>query len=231
MSKNLIKRLITSIILLVLLLFINFSHEYIFIIALLVICTLIFYEFNFIFTKLVELNVLKKKILPSYKKFNFNFFILNLITFFYIFIIFANSSYQIYKFGSPILFLFFISICFFSDIGGYFFGKLIGGKKLTKISPNKTISGAIGSFIFSLIPLVLFSKIDSLDIMINLKNIVLCLSVSLINQIGDLIISFLKRRAKIKDTGSILPGHGGVLDRIDGIIFAIPFSYLLQQII
>ena len=67
--------------------------------------------------------------------------------------------------------------------------------------------------------------------MINLKNIVLCLSVSLINQIGDLIISFLKRRAKIKDTGSILPGHGGVLDRIDGIIFAIPFSYLLQQII
>jgi phosphatidate cytidylyltransferase len=231
MSKNLIKRLITSIILLVLLLFINFSHEYIFIIALLVISTLIFYEFNFIFTKLVELNVLKKKILPSYKKFNFNFFILNLITFFYIFIIFANSSYQIYKFGSPILFLFFISICFFSDIGGYFFGKLIGGKKLTKISPNKTISGAIGSFIFSLIPLVLFSKIDSLDIMINLKNIVLCLSVSLINQIGDLIISFLKRRAKIKDTGSILPGHGGVLDRIDGIIFAIPFSYLLQQII
>ena len=231
MSKNLIKRLITSIILLVLLLFINFSHEYIFIIALLVICALIFYEFNFIFTKLFEFNNLKKKILPFYKKFNFNFFILNLITFFYIFIIFANSSYQIYKFGSPTLFLFFISICFFSDTGGYFLGKLIGGKKLTKISPNKTISGAFGSFLFSLIPLIIFSKIDNLDITINLKNILFCLSVSLINQIGDLIISFLKRRAKVKDTGSILPGHGGVLDRLDGIIFAIPFSYLLQQII
>ena len=94
MSKNLIKRLITSIILLALLLFINFSHEYIFIIALLIICTFIFYEFNFIFKKLFELNILNKKVLPSYKKFNFNFFILNLITFFYIFIIFANSSYQ-----------------------------------------------------------------------------------------------------------------------------------------
>ena len=231
MSNNLRKRTITSIVLLGLLFFINFSHEYIFIIALIILCAFIFYEFNFIYTKLFELSILKKKVFPHYKKFNFNFFILNLITFFYIFIIFANSSYQIYKFGSPTLFLFFISICFFSDIGGYFFGKLIGGKKLTKISPNKTISGAIGSFIFSLIPLVLFSKIHSLDIMINLKNIVLCLSVSLINQIGDLIISFLKRRAKIKDTGSILPGHGGVLDRIDGIIFAIPFSYLLQQII
>ena len=232
MSKNLIKRLITSIILLALLLFINFSHEYIFIIALLIICTFIFYEFNFIFKKLFELNILNKKnVLPSYKKFNFNFFILNLITFFYIFIIFANSSYQIYKFGSPTLFLFFISICFFSDTGGYFLGKLIGGKKLTKISPNKTISGAFGSFLFSLIPLIIFSKIDNLDITINLKNILFCLSVSLINQIGDLIISFLKRRAKVKDTGSILPGHGGVLDRLDGIIFAIPFSYLLQQII
>ena len=231
MSNNLRKRTITSIVLLGLLFFINFSHEYIFIIALIILCAFIFYEFNFIYTKLFELSILKKKVFPHYKKFNFNFFILNLITFFYIFIIFANSSYQIYKFGSPTLFLFFISICFFSDTGGYFLGKLIGGKKLTKISPNKTISGAFGSFLFSLIPLIIFSKIDNLDITINLKNILFCLSVSLINQIGDLIISFLKRRAKVKDTGSILPGHGGVLDRLDGIIFAIPFSYLLQQII
>jgi phosphatidate cytidylyltransferase len=231
MSNNLRKRTITSIVLLGLLFFINFSHEYIFIIALIILCAFIFYEFNFIYTKLFELSILKKKVFPHYKKFNFNFFILNLITFFYIFIIFANSSYQIYKFGSPTLFLFFISICFFSDTGGYFLGKLIGGKKLTKISPNKTISGAFGSFLFSLIPLIIFSKIDNLDITINLKNILFCLSISLINQIGDLIISFLKRRAKVKDTGSILPGHGGVLDRLDGIIFAIPFSYLLQQII
>ena len=124
-----------------------------------------------------------------------------------------------------------ICICFFTDIGGYIFGKTIGGKKLTKISPNKTISGTIGSFIFSTIPLIIFSNLGYLDLKMNISNIVFIFSVSLISQLGDLFVSFFKRKANIKDTGKILPGHGGVLDRIDGIIFAVPFSYFLLKFI
>jgi len=110
-----------------------------------------------------------------------------------------------------------------SDIGGYIFGKLIGGKRLTKISPNKTISGSAGSFIFSLLTLILFNY----DLI--LKNLLFCLIVSLSCQLGDLIISYFKRLNKVKDTGNILPGHGGLLDRIDGIIFVIPVVHILKN--
>jgi phosphatidate cytidylyltransferase len=123
-----------------------------------------------------------------------------------------------------------ISICFFTDIGGYAFGKIIGGKKLSKISPNKTISGVIGSFIFSIIPLIIFLKLDYLNLELDLNYVFFNLTVSLVSQLGDLLVSFFKRKAKIKDTGKILPGHGGILDRVDGIIFAIPFSYFLLKL-
>ena len=116
-----------------------------------------------------------------------------------------------------------------SDIGGLVFGKIFKGKKLTKISPNKTISGSVGSFIFSilLIPFFFKSLIDH-----NLLNILLItIIVSLISQLGDLFISYLKRKAKVKDTSDLLPGHGGVLDRIDGIIFAIPLGIYLFIVI
>jgi phosphatidate cytidylyltransferase len=156
---------------------------------------------------------------------------MNLITFCYIFFVFCNFSYEIHKFESPTFFLYLICICFFTDIGGYVFGKTIGGAKLTQISPNKTISGTIGSFIFSIIPLILFYNLGYLDLEINFNNILFSLAVSLISQLGDLFISYLKRKAKIKDTGKILPGHGGVLDRLDGIIFAVPFSYFLLKLI
>jgi phosphatidate cytidylyltransferase len=122
-------------------------------------------------------------------------------------------------------------ICIFTDIGGYVFGKVIGGKKLSKISPNKTISGTIGSFLFSLLPLALLLNFNYLDLEFNINNIIFCLLISLISQLGDLFISYLKRKSKIKDTGKILPGHGGILDRVDGIIFAVPFSYILLKII
>ena len=115
-------------------------------------------------------------------------------------------------------------------MGGYIFGKIIGGKKLSKISPNKTISGTIGSFMFSTIPLLLATKIDYLDLELNLKNIIFIQLVSLVSQLGDLFVSFLKRKVNIKDTGKILPGHGGMLDRVDGIIFAVPFSYFLLKL-
>jgi len=139
-------------------------------------------------------------------------------------------SVEIHKSESPIFFLYIISICFFTDIGGYVFGKIIGGKKLSKISPNKTISGTLGSFILSIVPLILFSNLNYLDLELNLKNIIFCLLISLISQLGDLFISLIKRKAEIKDTGNLLPGHGGVLDRFDGIIFAVPFSYILIKL-
>ena len=152
------------------------------------------------------------------------------MTFFYIFFIFCNLSYEIHKSEGSIFFLYIISICFLTDIGGYIFGKLIGGKKLSKISPNKTISGTIGSFIFSIFPLIIFLNLGYLNLEFDLNNILLCLLVSLISQLGDLFISFFKRKAKIKDTGKLLPGHGGVLDRVDGIIFAIPFTFFLLKL-
>ena len=228
MSQNLFKRIITSIILLVLLFFINFSHQYIFILSILLLGVVICIEANNIFLKLISSQMVKKN--PLSKTFNPKFFVLNFLTFFYILFVFCNLSYEIHKSEGPIFFLYIISICFLTDIGGYVFGKLIGGKKLSKISPNKTISGTIGSFIFSIFPLIIFLNLGYLNLEFDLNNILLCLLVSLISQLGDLFISFFKRKAKIKDTGKLLPGHGGVLDRVDGIIFAIPFTYFLLKL-
>ena len=228
MSQNLLKRIITSIILLALLIFINFSHQYIFIISILTLGMIISLEANNLFSKLLIANYSKKNFIS--KKFNTKFLILNIVTFCYIIFIFCNSSYAIHKSESPAFFLYLISICFFTDIGGYVFGKIIGGKKLSKISPNKTISGTVGSFIFSIVPLLTALYFNYLDLELNLTNIIFCLLISLISQLGDLFISFIKRKAKIKDTGNLLPGHGGILDRVDGIIFAVPFSYFLLKL-
>jgi phosphatidate cytidylyltransferase len=229
MSQNLIKRIITSVILLFLFFIISFSNKYIFIFSICLVGLIICIEANKIFLKLLEIRLQDRSYII--KKFNFKFLILNLITFFYIFFIFCYFSYKIYLIQTPIFFLYFISICFFTDIGGYIFGKIIGGKKLTSISPNKTISGTFGSFIFSLIPLILFSNLNYPNLEFGINNLIFCLTISLISQIGDLSISYLKRKTNIKDTGNILPGHGGMLDRLDGIIFALPFSYLLLKFI
>ena len=228
MSQNLLKRIITSIILLSLLFFINFSHKYIFILSILTLGIFICIESNRLFSKLLITKKTKNSFLNRYDG---KFLILNIITFFYIFFIFCNFSYEIHKSESPVFFIYVISICFFTDIGGYVFGKTIGGKKLSIISPNKTISGTIGSFILSIVPLILVSNFNYLELEFNLKNVLFCLVISLISQLGDLFISLLKRKAKIKDTGNLLPGHGGVLDRVDGIIFAVPFSYFLLKLI
>ena len=229
MSQNLLKRIITSIILLSLLIFINFSHKYIFIFSILIISLIICLEANNLFSKFLTNKHLKKNF-PT-NRLNIKFIILNIITFCYMFFIFCNLSYEIHEIKGAIFFLYVISICFFTDIGGYLFGKIIGGKKLSKISPNKTISGTVGSFLLSIVPLIIALNINHLDLALNLINIVFCLLISLISQIGDLFISFIKRKANAKDTGKILPGHGGLLDRLDGIIFAVPFSYLLLRLI
>ena len=121
--------------------------------------------------------------------------------------------------------IFLISICILTDIGGYIFGNIFKGKKLTKISPNKTYSGMIGSFVLSLIFCMIYSYSISF---VDFKTIILItILISSTCQIGDLFFSFLKRKANMKDTGNILPGHGGILDRIDGILFALPAGIFL----
>ena len=164
-------------------------------------------------------------------KINYKYLLISAVVFIYIFFIFGQYSYEVYRLESPTFFLYLVSICFLTDIGGYVFGKTIGGRKLTKISPNKTISGTIGSFVFSILPLIVFSNLSIIDLEFTLKNIIFVLLVSLVSQLGDLFISYFKRKAKIKDTGKILPGHGGALDRVDGVVFALPFSYFLLKFI
>ena len=146
-----------------------------------------------------------------------------------IFLLFSfYSSFYIRENSGLFLFLFIILICIFTDIGGYVFGNVFKGPKLIKISPKKTYSGVIGGFLFSLIAGISFMKIVGSNYLEThyLNTFFGILIISLISQIGDLIISFFKRKAKLKDTGKILPGHGGLLDRVDGLIFVMPLIYL-----
>ena len=129
-----------------------------------------------------------------------------------------------------LLIFFCILVCISSDIGGLFCGRIFKGRKLTKISPNKTLSGSIGSFIFSLLLSLLFSLTIFQNIN-SIKLITLAMFVSLGCQVGDIFFSFLKRKAKVKDTGNILPGHGGILDRIDGVLIGIPFGIISTALI
>ena len=126
--------------------------------------------------------------------------------------------------------IFILLICSLTDIGGYFIGKTIGGKKFNKISPNKTYSGVVGSFILPLIICYFFYVYFNNQLSFSLNVITIIISVSFISQLGDLLISFFKRKAKIKDTGNIIPGHGGILDRIDGILLGLPLGIYLISI-
>ena len=145
-----------------------------------------------------------------------------------IFILFSiYSAYQLRNEQGIYVFLFILLISILTDIGGYIFGKIFKGPKLTKISPNKTYSGVIGSFFLSIIGSVIYLNLFIGNISLRAEHMVILVIIffiSLVSQLGDLIISVFKRITKIKNTGSILPGHGGLLDRIDGIIFTIPFS-------
>ena len=127
-------------------------------------------------------------------------------------------------------FLLIIIICIFTDIGGYVFGNIFKGPKLTRISPKKTYSGVFGGFLLSLIAGLIFTNYFFVDQKIfneDLFLLLVILFISMISQIGDLIISYFKRKAKLKDTGKIIPGHGGLLDRIDGMIFVFPIFHLI----
>ena len=122
------------------------------------------------------------------------------------------------------------SICILTDIGGFIFGKVFKGPKLTKYSPNKTYSGLVGSY---LLPLIFVPFISFFYLKYDFKSfnfIIFIILVSSASQIGDIFISYFKRLSNIKDTGKIIPGHGGVLDRIDGMLFAFPLSYFVISI-
>ena len=152
-------------------------------------------------------------------------------------LLFSFCSYYILRGNTDysLIILFWILIStFFSDIGGYVFGKIFKGKKLTKISPNKTYSGVTGSFVLSFlslptINLFQFYFLEKLIInFIELNFLIFTFFISLVCQLGDLLVSFLKRKIKIKNISNILPGHGGILDRIDGLIFVLIFCVLLK---
>ena len=147
-----------------------------------------------------------------------------------IFLLFSfYAAFEIRENNNFKFFLFIITVCIFTDIGGYVFGKIFKGPKLTIISPKKTYAGVFGSFMLSLIAgliyLDYFGKKEIVDSE-HLIVLLIILFISLTSQIGDLIISYFKRKAKLKDTGKILPGHGGLLDRIDGLIFVFPIIYI-----
>jgi len=206
--NNLNKRILTSFPLLISAIFAIYNNN-ILVLILFIISVVLIYEF---------LNILKN-IFKRNKIYSFiflNLFILYICLF----------ASQIYFFltgeseNKQNVFLFILLICIFTDIGGYVFGKIFKGKKLTSISPNKTYSGMIGSFVCSLLICMLFIKY------LNFTNYLMIFTflISLVSQAGDLFISYLKRKGNIKNTGNFLPGHGGMLDRLDGMIFAVPLG-------
>jgi len=156
--------------------------------------------------------------------------LLRIFGLFFLFFSFFSTIYLRQYIGLN-FFLFLIIVCIFTDTGGYIFGKVFKGPRLTKVSPKKTYSGVFGSFLISLLSGLIYIKYLGQKSKILLETdllfiILLILFISLVSQIGDLIISYFKRKAKLKDTGKIIPGHGGFLDRIDGIIFVMPVTYL-----
>ena len=220
MSTELKKRIITSLILSVLLMLMYF-YSFIMIISLIIISMICWVEFYALISKIIKKDSIKDKFFRFlYKSTSLLYF--SLLIFFLIYIETYHSNLNIYI-------LYSILVAILSDIGGFVFGKTFKGKKLTKISPNKTISGSIGSFVLSLSLIPFFNNVlaDHNLLILSLVTIL----ISLTSQLGDLCISFLKRKAKVKHTSNILPGHGGFLDRVDGIIFTIPMGFALLNFI
>ncbi len=213
-SDNLKKRFITSTALFILVILI-FNSDFIMVYSLILMLVFSILEFLNI-TKII----FKKKIILITSNV---IFILYVFTFCSIFIYFSNII------SLKIIFFIMLMGCIASDIGGFVFGKIFKGPKLTKISPNKTYAGAIGSLIFSLliVSLTFFIFFN----LLNLSIIFTGLIISIFCQLGDLLFSYLKRKAKIKDTGNILPGHGGILDRLDGVLLGIPAGFVSVMMI
>ena len=199
-NKELQKRILSSIILLPLALYFILAGSF----------YLIFFIIICFFVSIYEWNKMVKKIELKF-----------LGTLFLIF-----SFYTFYEISIAYLWIFVLLVCVSTDIGGYVFGKLFKGPKLTKISPKKTYSGMIGGYLLSLIFLSFF--MNWINHTVNVEWFIVTILISTVSQIGDIIVSYFKRLSKVKDTGKIIPGHGGLLDRIDGMIFAFPIFYLIE---
>jgi phosphatidate cytidylyltransferase len=206
MLKEIEKRILTSLIIIPITFFFIYKGSVFFILFLIITFFLSSYEW-------VKLNKKNELI----KSFGIIFLILS---FYFAYLLRLEQGFKI--------FLFIILISILTDIGGYIFGKTFKGPKLTKISPKKTYAGLIGSFFLSIMGGLIF--VELVDLKSDLFLFSFILIVSLVSQVGDLVVSYFKRLAKIKDTGKILPGHGGLLDRIDGIIFVIPFTYIYLKL-
>ena len=206
MSQELIKRILSSIILIPVTLFFIIKGSFLFIFFLLICLSVTSYEWY----------IMNKN--KTYRIFGLIFLFLS---FFTIYRLRIDNDY--------LLILLITIICVSTDIGGYVFGKTFKGPKLTKFSPNKTYAGMIGGYVLSIISANFFNDIYFIkEIQINF--IIFVILISTASQLGDIIVSYFKRLSKIKDTGKIIPGHGGLLDRVDGMIFAFPFSYLVLLI-
>lgn len=208
-TKNFKERLTTSLLLIFLTILI-FNYKFLFVYTLIILGIL----------SIIEFFNLNKRI---FKK-NISIFILNFFFIFYVFIFCLIISIFYNYFHLKIILFSILLCCIASDIGGYFVGKILKGPKISKISPNKTISGSIGSIFFSCIFLSFFYFY--LLNKIHLEYFIIGTLTSIFCQIGDLLFSLMKRKANLKDTSNYLPGHGGILDRIDGILLGLPFGIL-----
>ncbi len=214
MNKELFTRILSSLILIPIVFFFITKGSIFFIFFILLIISITLYEWHYL----------------SFKQIYYLPGIIFIFFSFYAFYFLRNESDYIF-------FLLILLTCIATDVGGYIFGKILKGPKLTKISPQKTYAGSLGGFLLSVILSNIyfnnlnFFSLSDLNREMGLKNLIIVLSISFISQVGDLVISFFKRKSKIKNTGKIIPGHGGILDRIDGMIFAFPYAYILIKII
>ena len=215
MKKELFYRIFSSIILTIISFFFIIKGSFLFIFFIAACFLLALYEWHM---------MSKKK---SYHIFGFIFLIFSFYTVLY---------QRNYDGDDNKIFLLIIITCIATDIGGYIFGKIFKGPKLTKISPNKTYAGMFGGLILAIISINQF--LNNLNFLglgnneeMSSQLFIIVLVISLVSQVGDIIVSFFKRSSKIKNTGKIIPGHGGMLDRIDGMIFAFPFVFIILKIL
>ena len=207
MNQELIKRILSSIVLIPVALFFIIKGSFLFIFFISTCFCIISYEWH----------MMRKK--KSYYFLGFLFLIFSFVTIY-------ELRFTNYIIGKDYMWILIILIvCVSTDVGGYIFGKIFKGPKLTKLSPNKTYAGMFGGYILSLI--VLSFSFQYFKLELSIEWLFFTLLVSSVSQLGDIIISYFKRLSKIKDTGKIIPGHGGLLDRVDGMIFAFPFAYII----
>ena len=210
MRQELFKRILSSVILIPLVLFFIIKGSFI---------------FNFFITIIFLITVYEWHKMSKNKSYNIFGHIFLLFSFYCVYFVRSELEEK-----SLFIFLLILLICISTDVGGYIFVKIFKGPKLTKISPKKTYAGVVGGYFLSIIFASIlnnFSNLFTPDYTLSGKEeFVFVLMISTVSQVGDIIISYFKRSSNIKDTGKLIPGHGGILDRIDGMIFAFPFFYI-----